>query len=167
MNFTKRRGAVVDFIFVLALLGAFAVSALFVVIFGAKVFGNTTKEMDSNFARRTACFYVEEKLRAFDTADGVELSDYDGAPIIKLIQKANDSEYVTYLYMEEYSLMEYTVPADIEFKLRDGRKIVGLEEFEVSKVSDNILHVHLVDEEGGVSDFYKYVQCGIEGGADE
>ena len=52
MNFAKRNKSVVDFLFILALFGAFAITALFVVLFGARIYKTTVSNMNTNYEKR-------------------------------------------------------------------------------------------------------------------
>ena len=78
MNFAKRNKSIVDFLFILALFGAFAITALFVVLFGARVYKTTVSNMNTNFEKRTAMSYVTEKIRSHDYTGGVEVTDVGG-----------------------------------------------------------------------------------------
>lgn len=167
MNFSKRNKSIVDFIFVFALLGAFAVSAMFVVLFGAKVFRNTTNDMESNYNKRTACLYVEEKIRTFDMSGCVKVSYNNGDSVVMFSTFANDKEYITYMYLDGGYLKESTIPKEMELKYDEGQEIVELSAFEASIVNDNLIHFHIVDANGNTSDFYKNVQSGVEGGDNE
>ena len=105
MNFAKRNKSIVDFLFILALFGAFAITALFVVLFGARVYKTTVSNMNTNFEKRTAMSYVTEKIRSHDYTGGVEVTDVGGTAstdehtALKLYQRMGDKNYVTYLYV--------------------------------------------------------------------
>lgn len=159
MKFSRRNKSVIDFVFVLALLAVFAVSALFVVLFGAKVFRNTNKDMGENFTKRTACFYVQEKLKAFDEKDSIIVGEYDNKPVLELWY---GNDYVTYIYSYNSHIMEYTAPAELDFDASNGKEIVAVNEFEVKKSEDNLLHIHIVDENENASDLYKCIRSGVE-----
>ena len=75
MNFAKRNKSVVDFLFILALFGAFAITALFVVLFGARIYKSTVANMNTNYEKRTAMSYITEKIRSHDYTGGVDVED--------------------------------------------------------------------------------------------
>ena len=54
---------IVDILFVLALFGVFAVSALALVTIGADVYQHTVEDMGVNYESRTAVSYIMEKVR--------------------------------------------------------------------------------------------------------
>ena len=61
MDFAKRRRFVVDFIFILVLFAVFMIAALFVVLFGTKIYSGTTRDMDSNYSKRTIILIISFK----------------------------------------------------------------------------------------------------------
>lgn len=68
---------IVDILFVLALFGVFAVSALALVTIGADVYQHTVEDMGVNYESRTAVSYIMEKVRQNDTADSIFLTDLE------------------------------------------------------------------------------------------
>ena len=106
MNFAKRNKSVVDFLFILALFGAFAITALFVVLFGARIYKSTVSNMDTNYEKRTAMSYITEKMRSHDYTGGAEVSDENS--VLKLYQNIDDRSYVTYLFLKDGYLKEFT-----------------------------------------------------------
>ena len=54
---------IVDILFVLALFGVFAVSALALVTIGADVYQHTVEDMGVNYERRTAVSYIWKMFR--------------------------------------------------------------------------------------------------------
>lgn len=91
----QERRFIVDVLFVLALFGVFAVSALVLVTIGADVYQHTVQDMNSNYETRTAVSYITEKVRQNDltTADresGVSLTTLDGQPALMLAQDIDD-----------------------------------------------------------------------------
>ena len=70
---TQEKHFIVDILFVLALFGVFAVSALSLVTIGADVYQHTVEDMSVNYDSRTAVSYIMEKVRQSDTADSISL----------------------------------------------------------------------------------------------
>ncbi len=54
MNLLKRDRSIVDVIFMITVFGVFMLSALFVVLFGAKIYKKTAHDMSVNFSTRTS-----------------------------------------------------------------------------------------------------------------
>lgn len=174
MNFAKRDKSIVDFVFILALFAAFIITALFVVLFGSKVYSRIVGDMDRNFASRTALSYVTEKVRSHDYNGGAEIMDIDeasvnGNSVLALYTRTEDKEYATYLFVKDGYLKEYTAPAESDFNYNQGTDILELDEFYVNKINDALYSFHILDGEGVETDFYVtlYSDADGEGAAHE
>ncbi|MCH5270253.1 MAG: DUF4860 domain-containing protein [Lachnospiraceae bacterium] len=97
---------VVDVLFVLALFGVFAASALLLVTIGASVYKQTVSNMDQSFTDRTSYSYLVEKIHQNDIYDAIEIGELEGSPALVLTQRLGEEEYCTYLYLYEGYLME-------------------------------------------------------------
>lgn len=166
MNFAKRKKTVIDALFILALFAVFAVSALIVVLFGAKIYSSVVKDSNSNFSERSAYYYVAQKVRAYDVAGQISVVEIGGYPALALTEKVAGRCYTTYLYGAGQSLKEITVPDDYEFIYGNGYDILEVQEFEVYAENDHLLHIHMMDMNDEITDFYVAVNSGI-GGANE
>lgn len=174
MNFAKRDKSIVDFVFILALFAAFIITALFVVLFGSKVYSRIVGDMDRNFASRTALSYVTEKVRSHDYNGGAEIMDIDeasvnGNSVLALYTRTEDKEYATYLFVKDGYLKEYTAPAESDFNYNQGTDILELDEFYVNKINDALYSFHILDGGGIETDFYVtlYSDADGEGAAHE
>lgn len=170
MNFAKRKKSIVDFLFILALFGAFAISALFVVLFGAKVYQKTVSDMNSNYEKRTALSYVTEKIRSHDYSGGADVSDVnldasygDEHTVLKLYQDVNGKRYVTYMFVADGYLKEYTASEDQEFDYSSGAEILPVSKFEVKKESDSLYRFDIVDARGEETRFFVSMYSGTDG----
>lgn len=173
MNFSKRNKSIIDFLFIMALFGAFAITGLFVVLFGAKVYKATVTKMDENYASRTALSYVTEKIRSHDyMVDGenhnIEIRENDGQSVLLLRDIIGDRSYVTYMYVEDGYLKEFTTSEEYDFNYSGGSKILSISKFEVDKVSDALYKFNIVDTYNNETDFYAAVySLADRGGIDE
>lgn len=171
MNFAKRDKSIVDVIFIVALLGVFIVSALFVVLFGARVYSQTVSATDRNYSSRTALSYITEKLRSHDCSGGVEISDEPGAEgqsVVMLKTIGDDNgEYVTYLYVDEGYLKEFTASKDYEFDSFEGSEIMPIKEFRAIKVSESLFEFNIVDGEDNSTHFFVSLYSGTDGEGDD
>ena len=159
MNFAKRDKSIMDFVFILALFSAFMITALFVVLFGSRIYKRTVSDMDANFSSRTALSYVTEKVRSHDYNGGAEVSDISAASVnghslLILYTNTESGDYATYLYVTDGYLKEYTAPKDEEFSYDKGTDILPIEEFKVTKVTDALYSFHIVDDNDTITDFY-------------
>ncbi len=161
----KERRFIVDILFVLALFGLFAVSALILVTIGAGVYKHTVDDMSSNFEARTSISYIAEKIRQNDAntrEDGVQVAMLSGKPTIALEQEINDEIYCTYLYFDEGSLKELFMKKDADIGddyLSAGQKIMELRDFSAQVVSDRLLHIQITMTDGTPRELYIGTHC--------
>lgn len=149
MNFSKRNKSVVDFLFIIALFGTFIITGLVVVLFGAKVYRSTVAKMDVNYASRTSLSYVTEKVRSHDFDNGVSIcanpaNDIETALLLKDV--VNDKTYITYLYVKDGMLKEFTASDDYDFSYDQGTDILAMKEFKITQEGDALYKFNMVDE---------------------
>ncbi|MBE5850129.1 MAG: DUF4860 domain-containing protein [Lachnospiraceae bacterium] len=161
MNFAKRNKSIVDFLFILALFGAFAITALFVVLFGARIYESTVNNMNSNYEKRTAMSYVTEKIRSHDYTDGVEIDETGST--LKLYQNAGDKKYVTYLFADDGYLKEFTTDEDYDFDYKAGTRILAVNDFSVEKENDSLYRFNITDTNGEKTEFFVTLYSDTDG----
>lgn len=166
MKFGKRDKSIVDALFLLALFGVFLICALFIVLFGAKIYKNTVKGSEESFIERTCYTYITEKIRQNDNSKGVEIIPSDTGAIIKLTKTVSDKDYSTYLYCDEGFLKEYTTYSDNDLNKKAGIKIIELTDMEAAKCNDNLYSFTLTADSQSTS-FYVSVTSSIGGASDE
>lgn len=154
MNLLKRQKSIVDVIFMITVFGVFMLSALFVVLFGAKIYKRTAHDMSVNFNSRTALAYVTEKMHQHDRHGGVEVTIDDGKPVLKLTQFINSDEYCTYLYEYDGYLKELTAKGDIDLVKSAGKNILKITDFSATKETDSLYRFNITDDEGNDMEFY-------------
>ena len=154
MNLLKRDRSIVDIIFMITVFGVFMLSALFVVLFGARIYKKTAHDMSVNFSSRTSLAYVTEKLHQHDRRNGVQIIEDSAGPVLKMSQFVNSDEYCTYLYEHDGFLKELTVRGDIDLVRSAGKNILKLNRFSSTKVSDSLYRFNIEDEEGNKTEFY-------------
>ena len=166
MNFAKRNNkSIVDFLFILALFGAFAITALFVVLFGARIYKSTVNNMNTNYEKRTALSYVTEKMRSHDLTGGAEVVDngFDGHSVLKLYQSVGDKRYVTYMFVSDGALKEFTADEDYDFDYSAGTEILAINDCSVKKESDSLYHFDITDSNGEKTEFFVTMYSGTDG----
>ena len=154
MNLLKRQKSIVDVIFMITVFGVFMLSALFVVLFGAKIYRRTAHDMSVNFNSRTALAYVTEKVHQHDRRGGVDITIKDGKPVLKLTQYINSDEYCTYLYEHGGYLKELTAKGDVGLVKSAGKEILKISEFTAQKENDSLYRFMIADDEGNETEFY-------------
>ncbi len=168
MNFAKRNKSIVDFLFILALFGAFAITALFVVLFGARIYRTTVSNMNTNYEKRTAMSYITEKIRSHDYTGGADVSDIettsgDGHSVLELYQEIGGKRYVTYLFVSDGYLKEFTAEDTYDFNYKMGTNILAIDDFSVRKESDGLYHFDITDTNGEKTEFFVTLYSGIDG----
>ncbi len=172
MNFAKRNKSIVDFLFILALFGAFAITALFVVLFGARIYESTVANMNTNYEKRTAMSYITEKIRSHDYTDGIAVADdddddADAGSVLELYQEIAGRKYVTYLFVDDGYLKEFTAADDYDFNYNAGTPILAIKDFSVRKESDALYHFNITDTNGEKTEFFVTLYSGTDGDDDE
>ena len=167
MNFAKRNKSIVDFVFILALFSAFMITALFVVVFGSRVYKKAVSDMDTNFSSRTALSYVTEKIRSHDYNGGIEVADIEDASVngnslLILHTSSEYGEYATYMFVKDGYLKEYTAPAESEFDYEKGTDILEISEFKVNKENNSLYSFYIADAKGNVTEFFVSLYSGLE-----
>ncbi|MDR1714161.1 MAG: DUF4860 domain-containing protein [Coriobacteriales bacterium] len=106
-----------DILVVLTLFCVYTLSALLLVVIGARVYQDTAAVMTSNYDQRTSVLYVAEKLRQSDAAgavrfDAVAAGDGAGVALV-LTEQESGLGYETWIYVAEGTLYEQLVaPGD-------------------------------------------------------
>ena len=142
---------IVDVLFVLALFGIFAASALMLVTLGANVYKKTVSHMDENYAERTAYAYITEKIRQNNTVGAISVEELEGTPALVFTQQLEDMEYCTYLYYYDGYLKELSLRKDMyagSNLLSAGQDIIPLASFSIIPVQDNLIKLRIYTEEG-------------------
>lgn len=173
MNFAKRNKSIVDFLFILALFGAFAITALFVVLFGAQIYKSTVSNMNTNYEKRTAMSYITEKIRSHDYTGGADVADLhslrtDGDhSVLKLYQEIGDKRFVTYMFVADGYLKEFTADEQYDFDYNTGTNILAIKDFSVRKESDSLYHFHITDTNDENTEFFVALYSGTDGEDDK
>lgn len=140
----RKQPHIVDVIFVLALLGLFALSSLILITAGSEIYQNTVKNMQSNYEMRTSTSYLSEKVRHAKSFELTTLKDTDAIAISSYV---GETEYVTYLYYYDGYLRELYTSADTDLgssMLAAGQKITKLNSLTFDKDDNGLIKATLV-----------------------
>lgn len=151
MNRSQEHHHIVDILFVLALFGVFAVSALVLVTIGAGVYQNTVQDMGSNFDSRTAMAYLTEKIRQNDSTQSVSIGSLENTDALLLSQDIDGETYITYLYYHDGSLKELFIKEGTDLvgnPLSAGQAVMPLNYLKMSKISDFLFSFELATADG-------------------
>ena len=166
MKFGKRDKSIVDALFLLALFGVFLISALFIVLFGAKIYKNTVKSSDDSFVQRTCYTYITEKMRQNDNSKGIKIDTSDANSTVTLSKTVNGKDYLTYLYCDDGYLKEYTTSAGNTLNKQAGNKIIELDSLNAVECNKN-LYQFTLSGSGVESSFYVSITSDLGGALNE
>lgn len=164
MNFRKKENSIVDSLVILAVFCVFALTALFVVLFGAKIYRNNVNNMSDNFGKRTGVLYITERIRANDEGSFCVIQS-DFVDVLVMTTDKNNTSYNTYLYVYDNALREYTNSGDKKFDPKFGQPVLDLSTMNIIVVNDKLLHMTITYEDGETEDFFVSIK-NAEGGLD-
>jgi len=150
----KQSAHAADFLFVTALFAVFALTAVLVLLMGARVYKSALSNMDTNYTARTSLTYVAEKIRQNDSGGEIAVRELDGLAALTLPAVYNNEEYVTYIYEYDGALRELFVRADSAFSPDAGASILETDNFSIRQVSDTLFYLSVTDSKGVTEDMY-------------
>ena len=140
----------INFIFPLTLFLVFALGAVTVTAFSARVYRSTVQRSARNDDARTSVLYVTEKLRRHDGAGSVEILPADGtdSEILVLSEEIDGKAYRTCLYLADGELREFYADADVAFSAAAGTAVMPLSAFSAEEMKPNLIRFACTDEDG-------------------
>ncbi|MDL2232474.1 DUF4860 domain-containing protein [Ruminococcaceae bacterium OttesenSCG-928-L11] len=139
---------VIDILFVLALFGAFIVTALIVAFMGAEVYSGTVENMNRNFDTQTSLTYVSTKIRQNDVSDAVRIDSLGGVQALVLEQSVEGEVYQTWIYCYDGFLKEMFIKQGTEIAPEFGASIMEVDSFALTELSEDLLQVSTTDRNG-------------------
>lgn len=156
----KQQRHIIDVLFVLALFGIFALSAIFLITIGANIYGKTMNNMERNFDTRTALAYITEKVRQSDLENQIDIGELDGCPALIISSGTEESLYKTYLYEYQGTLKELMIKQDVLLGPSAGQDILSVSNFELSPVSDHLINCRITIDDEQSYDLFISVHAG-------
>lgn len=149
----------------LLLLAAFVLSILAVLLYGARVYSNLTRQNQVVYEERTAAQYLAMRLRQAPSADHISLSDFgDGA--LCIAEVVGDEMYITRIYCHDGWLWELYGAEEGDFAPEDGEKLMELQGL-TFETEDELLRVSMTGSGGELQLLYFRLQAGGEGAYEE
>jgi hypothetical protein len=156
---TDLRGA-----FLFALLAAFALLSLLVVIIGARSYQGINSTAEQAFLSRTGMSYLVGKVRGADSAGQIEIRKEGELTVLTLGQELEGEKYLTYIYCDGAQVREYFAQADVAFSPDYGEKIFDASGLTFS-LEGGLLQISIVDASGKTHAGAVYLHAAKEGGA--
>lgn len=151
MGFHLRRKHMIDLLFPIALFFVFALSALTLVLFAARVYRSTTENSSLQYTSRTGLSYISEKIHQNDGNGAITLGSFDGCDALIMEQELGEKTYLTYIYANDQSLKELFIKSGVNAKAADGRTILDIQNFSIRQLSENLFRFDCTDAKGQTS----------------
>lgn len=132
-----------DFLFTLALLALFALTALALVVTGASVYRSTAASMEENYTTRTALAYVAEKIRQNDVEGALEAKEN----ILCLTQYGEENACL-YIYEYQGWLSELLIRENQEFQPENGQRFLEVDTFLVEPKGSSLYEISVSGADG-------------------
>ena len=143
-----------DLLFILILLASFAISALIIVMIGARVYQNVTVEMQSNFDLRIPLSYISTKVKQHDAKGAVQLMTKEGTEVLVLTSLENQTSYETWVYAYHNQLYEVMIKKGEQVAIADGMAILPLQGLDLKMDSNKLLQVTSYNKAGKKLDLF-------------
>ena len=163
-RFTVEKRTDMRGIFIFALLAAFAMLSLAVVIIGARSYRGINATAEQAFLSRTGMSYLIGKVRGADAAGQIEIRKEGDLSVLTLGQELEGERYLTYIYCDGTQVREYFARADAAFSPDYGEKIFDASGLTFS-LEMGILQISIVDAGGNTHEGAVYLHAAKEGGA--
>ncbi len=160
--FNEKRGSVRG-VFIFALMAAFAVMSLLVVVVGARAYKTIIETSDAAYASRTGMSYLIGKARGADEAGMIDVQIQNGVSVLVLGALYGGERYQTYIYCSGGAVREYFASAEQAFSPDFGEQIFQADALTFEQ-NGALLVITLVDELGETHSASLYLSAGGEAG---
>lgn len=151
-------------VFVFALLAAFALLSLIVVVVGARAYKQVNATADEAYASRTGMSYLIGKIRGADEAGMITAFRQEDMDVLSLGGFYGGARYNTYIYCDGASVLEYFASAEQAFSQEFGEEILPAQALSF-RLERELLVVELTDENGETHTASLYLAAGGEAGS--
>ncbi|MDP3448486.1 MAG: DUF4860 domain-containing protein [Eubacteriales bacterium] len=151
-------------VFVFALLAAFALLSLIVVVVGARSYRMINASAERAFVSRTGMSYLIGKVRGADAAGMIDLRNENGIRVLTLGQEFDGERYNTYIYCDKAQVREYFARASLAFSPDYGEPIFEASSLSVA-IEDGLFNIEIVDAGGETHTATLYLQTARDGAA--
>lgn len=134
-------------VFVFALLAAFALLSLVVVVIGAKTYRSIYRTADEAHSYRTGMSYIIGKVRGADEAGMLSLQSENGMDVLVLGSLYDGERYNTYIYCDSGAIKEYFAADTQAFDASYGEEILKAEQLRFT-LEQKLLTISLTNAAG-------------------
>jgi len=151
-------------VFIFALLAAFALLSLVVVIAGARSYRMINATAEKAYISRTGLSYLTGKVRSADEAGMVGVRNENGVDVLTLGGVYGEERYNTYIYCDGSNVCEYFAKVDLPFSPDLGEAVFAAAQ--LSCLEDGgLLTITLADGAGQTYSAAVFLQSAKGGGA--
>ena len=144
----------IDTVCIVSLFVMFAITAILLILIGARQYRFTADSMNRNYEIRTASSYLTEKVHQSDTITGVSVVDFSVGSALALTDRQNNQTYITYIYYYDGVLKELFVKEDAAFTPSAGQTIVQLHGFIPEVVHTGLIRITFTDTQNKEHSIY-------------
>ena len=134
-------------VFVFALLAAFALLSLVVVVIGAKTYRTIYETADKAHSYRTGISYLIGKVRGADETDMLSIQSENGMDVLVLGSIYDGQRYNTYIYCDNGAIQEYFSADTQAFDASYGEEILKAQELHFT-LESQLLTISMTDAAG-------------------
>ena len=155
MELNQKNKHMIDSVFVICLMLLFVLCALAVIAIGANIYKKNVSAMADNNSHRIASAYITEKVRQNDIYGDIYTRLLFDEEILVMSKEINGETYNTYIYDFDGNLMEIMARANLDMIYpQSGQKIMKITSFGVREVSEKLIKVEIVLEDGTEDSLY-------------
>ena len=144
----NRKNHMIDFLFPVALLFVFAVSAIAVLLFATNIYENSVESSGRNNTARTSIAYVTEKVHQSDNGGRIKIGEIDGCDALIITQKISGKKYKTYIYAADGELRELFTASKFKASKDMGTGILKVSDFKLEKLKKGLIRITCTDGSG-------------------
>lgn len=137
----------VSSLFSLLLFGLFVLFLLLMLLFSARIYQQTVRSADSESSLGTAVSYITTKFRQHDSEGDIFTGTLDDIPALCFRDVIEDTEYITYLYLDGTDLKELFTVSGSQAASNAGTSIATLSDFQITESGNGFYHLLLKDSD--------------------
>lgn len=141
----EKRRHIIDVLFIVILIGAFALFSVTLVVLGANVYKKTVSSNQQAYQIRTASLYFDQKIHQADRRNALSLNRLKTGQQALVLTK---DDYETWIFLADGQLRETTVKKGTEVTERFGQPVLSLQDLEFTLTRDHLLRITAVSPEG-------------------
>lgn len=154
MRFHSKKNHVIDILFPISLYFVFAVSALTVLLLATNVYQTAIEHSTLNYTAETTLSYLTEKIHQNDTASAISVGTFDNRQALILKQTYNDTQYLTYIYVNDNNLMELYTKEGSTVSAESGKIILPLKSLDMEMTNSYTVHFTCTDTQDNTLSSY-------------